>query len=165
MTISVIVAMGRNRVIGKDNQLPWKISVDLKRFKNLTMGNPIVMGRKTHQSIGKSLPGRTNIILTEDKSYQAADCLCVHSIEEALSLVDSRGSVEVFFIGGASIYEQVLPMTNKLYLTLIDHEFEGNVVFPEWDPRDWVLRKEERVLKDAQHPYNFIFQIYERSSK
>ena len=141
--ISIIVAIaGKKRVIGKKGALPWHIPQELKRFKEITIGHPIIMGRKTHESIGRSLPGRTNIVITSH-DYKAAGCIVVHSLDEALRSAQGsprgftpRGkpfdSKEVFVIGGGEIYKQALPLADKLYLTYIDKEIEGDVFFPDY---------------------------------
>lgn len=134
MKISIIVAAaGKKRVIGKKGTLPWYIPQELKRFKEITMGHPIIMGRKTHESIGRVLPGRTNIVITHEPNYQAEGCVVVHSLDEAVEVAQSKeGSEEVFVIGGGEIYKQALPMANKLYLTYVDKEIEGDVFFPDY---------------------------------
>ena len=121
-TLSIIVAMGRDRTIGKDNALPWHLPNDLKYFRRVTMGKPIIMGRKTHESIGKALDGRLNIVLTRDRSYQpAAGCVVTHSVEETLRAVKEHE--EAFVIGGAEIISLFLPVADRLYLTYIDEDF------------------------------------------
>ncbi|HLC61423.1 MAG TPA: dihydrofolate reductase [Candidatus Nanoarchaeia archaeon] len=135
MIISLIAAVGKNNVIGTDNKLPWKLSADLKRFKAITSGKPVVMGRKTFESIGKPLPNRTNIIITRDKNYKADGCVVVHSAEEALNA--AKGNAEIMIIGGEQIFKEFLPIANKLYLTIIDKDFEGDSYFPEYDKSEW----------------------------
>ncbi len=135
MKISIIVAVaGKKRVIGSSNKIPWYIPGELKRFKEITMGHPIIMGRKTHESIGKPLPGRTNIVITTHPDYQALGCIVVHSLEEALRFAQGKpfDSEEVFIIGGGQIYAEALPLADKLYLTYIDKEIEGDVFFPDY---------------------------------
>lgn len=128
--ISIIVAVaGKKRVIGKIGSLPWYIPAELKRFKEITMGHPIIMGRKTHESIGKALPGRTNIVITHDPNYQAEGCIVVHSLDEAIKVAKEK---EIFIMGGGQIYEQAIHLTDKLYLTYIDKEIEGDVFFPDY---------------------------------
>lgn len=132
--ISIIAALGKNtRVIGNNNSLPWYISDDLKRFKKLTTGHPIIMGRKTFESIGKALPDRTNIVITNNTKYAREDILTVHSLDEALEEARAIESEEIFVIGGAQIYEQALPLADRLYLTIIDEEKDGDVFFPEYE--------------------------------
>lgn len=131
MKISIVVAVaGKKRVIGKKGSLPWYIPDELKRFKEITMGHPIIMGRKTHESIGRVLPGRTNIVITTHPDYQAPGCIIVHSLDEALQ--KTKNAAEVFVIGGGEIYKQALPLADKLYLTYIDKEIEGDVFFPDY---------------------------------
>ena len=156
MKISIVVAMAANRVIGRDNQLPWHLPADLKHFKQTTMGKPILMGRKTWESIGRPLPGRTNIVITRDENYDAPGCVVVHSIEAALQAAAKQD--EVMIIGGAEFYRQVLPRTDRIYLTRINEDFEGDTLFPELDSSEW--QEAERVDCDADdnnpHSYSFI---------
>src|SRR3989338_8105608 len=135
MIISLIAAMDKNRVIGKDNSLPWKLPEDMKRFRGITKGKPVIMGRKTFESIGRPLPDRKNIIITRDRNYKAEGCIVVNSKEEALNA--AKGSEEVMIIGGEQIFEEFLPIANKMYLTFIDKEFEGDAYFPEYDNAEW----------------------------
>lgn len=132
--VSIIVAVaGAKRVIGKKGDMPWHITEELKRFREITLGHPIIMGRKTHESIGKALPGRTNIIVTRDPSYEADGCITVNSLDKALEVAQGRvGGAEVFIIGGGEIYRQALPITDKLYLTVIDKKIEGDTFFPDY---------------------------------
>lgn len=142
MRVSIIVAVaGKKRVIGKKGGMPWYIPEELKRFKEITVGHPIIMGRKTHESIGKALSGRTNIVITRELGYKALGCIVVHSLDEALRIAHGKeGDEEVFVIGGGEIYEQALsfrnkqalPLVDKLYLTVIDKEAEGDVFFPDY---------------------------------
>jgi dihydrofolate reductase len=156
MKISIVVAMAANRVIGRDNQLPWHLPADLKHFKETTMGKPILMGRKTWESIGRPLPGRTNIVITRDENYDAPGCVVVHSIEAALQAAAKQD--EVMIIGGAEFYRQVLPQTDSIYLTRINEDFEGDTLFPELDSSEW--QEAERIDCDADeknpHSYSFI---------
>ncbi len=132
MTLSLIVAMTEDRVIGINNRLPWHLSEDLKRFKKITMGHPIIMGRKTFESIGKPLPGRENIVITENKAYRAEGTTVVHSLEDALK-AGGASSGEKFVIGGARLFEAGLKMADKIYLTLIHGSYKGDVYFPKLD--------------------------------
>lgn len=158
--ISLIAAMARNRVIGIDNRLPWKLSADLQYFKRVTMGKPIVMGRRTYESIGRPLPGRTNVIVTNDPSFRAEGCIVVHSVEEALA---AAGDVaEVMVIGGASFYRQMLPYADRLYLTVIHRDFEGDAWFPEIDPQQWIESKRDDHDADDRNPYGYSFIEYRR---
>lgn len=157
--LSFVVAMARNGVIGRDNQLPWRLPADLRHFKTVTMGKPIIMGRKTYDSIGRPLPGRTNIVVTRDPAYQAEGCLVVHSIEEALAAAGD--AAEVMVIGGAEFYRQLLPRADRIYLTRIDAEFEGDTWFPELDPARWQERSREDHAPDADNPYPYSFVVLE----
>ncbi|MBM3250707.1 MAG: dihydrofolate reductase [Candidatus Nealsonbacteria bacterium] len=158
--ISIIVAMGNGQVIGINNNLPWNLPADMEHFKKLTRGKPIIMGQKTFESIGKPLPGRRNIILTLDKNYQAPGCLVVYSIEEALE--KTREFEEVMICGGASVYSQFIPLADRMYLTLIEGDFEGDAFFPEFDRSEW--RESERINNepDRKNPYKYSFVILER---
>ncbi|WP_096202527.1 dihydrofolate reductase [Bacillus sp. FJAT-45350] len=161
--ISFIVAMDTNRVIGKDNDLPWKLPADLAYFKKVTMGNPILMGRKTHESIGRPLPGRDNIIITRNENYEAEGCIVVHSTEEIKKLEQER-SDEIFVIGGAEIFKETLPIADKLYITLIHEEFDGDTFFPEIDMKQWKLISSEKGIVDEKNIHEHEFLIYERKS-
>ncbi len=142
MIISLIAAIGRDRVIGKGNTLPWKLSADLKRFKQITSGKPVIMGRKTFESIGKPLPNRINIIITRDEKYKAEGCVVAHSAEEALE--DAHGNNEAMIIGGSQIFKEFMAKANKMYLTFIDADFEGDAYFPEYNKNEWKeIHKEE----------------------
>ena len=160
MIISLIAAMGRNRVIGINNTLPWRLPADLKHFKQITMGKPVLMGRKTYESIGKPLPGRANIIVSSDHHYEVPGCVVVQSIDEALAT--AAGYEEVMVIGGASFYQQLLPRADRLYLTLIDADFNGDAWFPEIQPEQW--QEQERVdhAPDAANAYHYSFLMLQR---
>jgi dihydrofolate reductase len=156
MPVSLIAALAQNRAIGLDNQLPWHLSADLKRFKSITMGKPILMGRRTHESIGRALPGRTNLILSADPDYRSPGCRVVHSLDEALREAGESG--ELMVIGGASLYERFLPRASRLYLTLIGREFPGDTFFPAIDWSRWEEVYRENVTEDAGagFPYSFV---------
>ena len=156
MIISLIAAMGRNRVIGKDNSLPWKLPEDMKRFKELTLGKPVIMGRKTFESIGKPLPNRKNIILTRYKNYKAKECIVVHSVEEALKTI--KGNEEVMVIGGEQIFREFLQKADKMYLTFIDEYFEGDTYFPEYNKDEW----KEVQREEHKDDYKYAFVNLER---
>lgn len=149
MLVSIIAAMGKNRVIGKNNALPWNLPEDLEHFKKLTLGKPVIMGQRTFESIGKPLAERKNIILTKDNNFQPLGCIAVRSIGDALTVADD--AKEVMIAGGASVYSQFLPLADRMYLTLIKGEFEGDAFFPEFDWSDW--REIERENHDK---YSFI---------
>jgi dihydrofolate reductase len=158
--ISLIAAMADNRVIGIRNTLPWHLPADFRHFKKTTLGKPVLMGRKTYDSIGKPLPGRMNIIVTQDKSFQAPGTVIVHSIEEALQAAGN--TEEIMVIGGASFYAQLLPRADRLYLTLVHHNFEGDAWFPAYNPTEW--REIGRIdhPADAENPYPYTFLTLER---
>lgn len=155
--LSAIVAMSENRVIGVNNQLPWHLPADLKHFKTLTTGHPIVMGRKTFESIGKPLPNRTNIILTRDPTYLATGCLVVTSIAEALNLSAVKQTNEIFIIGGATIYKQLLPQINKLYLTLVHTTIVGDTYFPPIEMSEWIEEAREEHAADEVNRFDYSF--------
>nr|AIA17994.1 Dihydrofolate reductase [uncultured bacterium] len=157
MIISAIVAMSQNRVIGVNNQLPWKIPEDLKRFKTLTLGHPVIMGRKTYESIGKVLPGRENIIITRQPHYSVPGATVVSSVEEAIRHCEGK-SGEIFMIGGAEIYRQVMPKIQRLYLTLIEKQFEGDAFFPTWGKDEF----KEVSREERSDPISFSFLVLER---
>jgi dihydrofolate reductase len=157
--LTLIAAVARNGVIGKDNALPpWRLPGDLKRFKALTMGNPIVMGRKTWQSLGRPLPGRLNIVVTRDPDFEASGAAIVHSVEEALAV--AAEAPEVFVIGGAEIYALTLPRASRLQLTEVDADFDGDTYFPDWARREWRESQREFHRGDAGPDYAFV--TYER---
>lgn len=160
MKISLIVAMATNRVIGLDNRLPWHLPADLQHFKAITMGKPILMGRKTWESIGRPLPGRTNIVITRDNAYQAEGCVVVHDIPAALAA--ASGHDEVMVIGGAEFYRQVLPQADTLYLTCVDGDFEGDTFFPELADDDWREVACEAHAADEKNPHAYRFITLER---
>ncbi len=157
MKTSIIVAMGRNREIGAKNKLLWKIPEELKRFKEITTGHPIVMGRKTYESIGRVLPNRTNIIITRDANYSVEGAVITHSLEEAVEKSkDSEGSQEIFIIGGAQIFEQALPIADKLYVTLVDADFpEADSFFPEYED-EFTKEVFEQDQESAGYRYKFL---------
>jgi len=161
MRLALIAALSENRVIGRDNCLPWRISADLKHFRMLTMGKPIVMGRKTWESIGRPLPGRRNIVVTRDMTYQAEGCLVVHSIERALAVAGE--SDEVMIIGGAGLYRQTLDHADRLYLTRVRAEVEGDSRFPEIDPQQWHEVACESYRADEKNEYDYDFVTLERN--
>ena len=160
MQLSIIVAMDRNRVIGRDDVLPWHISSDLKNFKKITMGKPIIMGRKTHESIGRPLPGRENIILTRDKNYQAEGCTVLHSLEEIFDHCEDVD--EVMITGGSEIYKQSLEQASRLYLTEVHTEIEGDTFFPEFDWNQWNEISREDHKADEKNEFDYSFVILKR---
>jgi dihydrofolate reductase len=160
MRLSLIAALARNRVIGRDNQLPWRLSADLKHFKALTMGKAIIMGRKTFESIGKPLPGRNNIILTRDRDFAASGCTVVHSIDEAMQIAGDQN--EVMLIGGADLYQQFLPRADRLYLTEVKAEVAGDAWFPDFDPAEWGETERVSHPADENNEYDYDFVILDR---
>lgn len=164
MNISMIVAMGRDNVIGKDNKMPWVLPADLKYFKEITMGHPVVCGRKTLESMGGPLKGRRNIILTRNRGYKPDwDCEVVHSVDEVLQLA-SESIKEVFIIGGAEIYKMFLPYASKLYITTIDQDFEGDTYFPEISQREWTEVSVKEGQQDEKNPYHYQYRVFERNT-
>ena len=157
--ISIIVAVAENGVIGDQNRLLWHISEDLRRFKALTSGHPVVMGRKTCESLGRPLPNRRNVVISRQET-QIAGCEVVHSLDEALALFSA--DEEVFIIGGAQIYAAALPIADRFYLTRVEHPYEGDTRFPDWNPAQWRLVASERFEHGADYPYPFTFEVYER---
>jgi len=161
--ISIIVAASTNNVIGVGGDLPWKLSDDLRRFKRLTMGKPIVMGRRTWESIGRPLPGRQNIVLTRRTGYDAAGCDVVASPAEALDA--AGGADEIMIIGGSQIYALFLPKASRLYMTRVDAEIDGDADFPEIDEREWRLVDSEAHQADDINQFAFEFRTYERKAR
>lgn len=157
--ISVIVAVADNGVIGDKNALLWHISEDLKRFKSLTSGHPIVMGRKTWESLGRPLPNRTNVVITH-QPIQIEGCTVVHSLDEALKLFSAEE--EVFVIGGAQIYAEAMPLADKFYLTRVLHSYEGDTRFPVWNELEWQLVDSESFAQGEKYSYPFAFETYLR---
>ncbi len=158
--ISLIVARARNGVIGNQGKLPWHFSEDLKFFKQVTMGKPIIMGRNTWESIGRPLPGRRNVVLTSDMNYKAEGAQVVHSLKEALGLFNSQETI--FIIGGAQLYRYALPFADTAWVTEIDHDFEGDVTFDTLDPKAWKLVWSESFEVGEGRQWPFKFQRFER---
>lgn len=152
--------MDRNRVIGRENKLPWHLPADLRWFKKNTAGKTVVMGRKTFESIGRPLPGRTNIVLSRDKNYLAGGCIVVHTIEEAIDVVDDEE--EIMIIGGAQLFRQLISQAHRLYLTRIDAEFDGDSYFPSLESDEWRVVWREEIAKSEGNPYGLQFIIVER---
>ena len=177
--ISMIAAMGKNRVIGKDNKMPWHLPADLQWFKSTTMNSPIVMGRKTYESIGRPLPGRLNIVLSRDPELTIEGCEVVNSAEQAIQLAqadiaksnqdadnkdpDSQTKAkEIFITGGAYLYELFLPKAKRLYLTLIDEVFEGDTYFADYEAFDWEELTRQDFQADDKNPHDYAFVVLER---
>ena len=164
--ISIIAAMAKNRIIGTGGALPWKLPADMKRFKQLTSGHPIIMGRKTFESIGKALPNRANIVVTRQKGYSASGCHVFPSLEEAvLGAGTFPGSDEIFVIGGGEIYKQAIEIAHKIYLTFLNQDFEGDAYFPEIDEKKWKLISRESGKLDAENIYPHSFLLFERAKQ
>lgn len=159
MTISIIVAAAQNGVIGRDNQLIWRLPDDLKQFKRLTMNHPMVMGRKTFDSIGKPLPGRTSIVVSRNSGLQIEDCTVVASLSEAFEIAQTSETEEVFVIGGAEIYRLALPFTQKIYLTEVHTEVEGDASFAIPDRENW--QETSRIAHPADEKHAFAFDFVE----
>lgn len=162
MKLSIIVAVAENGVIGHNNQLIWHLPEDLKMFKRLTSGHPIIMGRKTFESIGKPLPNRTSIIITKNPEFQIEGCITVHSLEAAIEAANEIEENEAFIIGGAEIYRLALPFADKIYLTEVNHTFVGDTFFPEIDKEIWeeVNRTDHDI--DEKHLYKYSFVELEK---
>ncbi|MCP4491781.1 MAG: dihydrofolate reductase [Gammaproteobacteria bacterium] len=161
--VSLICAMDRNRLIGNNNQLPWHLPADLKMFKKTTLGKPVVMGRKTYESIGKALPGRLNIVITSRLDWSAAGCDVANSIDQALELAGE--SEEVMLIGGASLYMQTIDIADTIYLTIINHSFSGDTWFPEVNLKHWKIATREIFEPDQENQYFFSFVKYIREKE
>lgn len=155
MIISLIAAMGRNHVIGNKNTLPWRLPADLKHFRATTLRKPLIMGRRTMESIGTPLSERINIVLTRDENFFHPGYIVVHSIEDAISVAGHHK--EVMVIGGASVFQQFLPYATRMYLTHIDEDFEGDTKFPEFDMQEWKELERGAYGPDEQNPHRYVF--------
>lgn len=166
MKLSMIVATAQNRVIGRDNALPWYLPNDLKYFKQTTLGKPVIMGRKTYESIGKPLPGRTNIVITRQTDYLPEGVKVVHSVAEARDLAESvcliDGQEEAMIMGGAEIYTLALSDADRLYLTEVHADVEGDAYFPEYDKTEWQEISREDFSAEGPNPYNYSFVVYDK---
>lgn len=162
MRVSIIAAVAANGTIGRDNDLPWRLSADLKRFRELTTGHTIIMGRKTWDSIGRALPGRRSIVVTRRTDWhpKVEGVLVAHSIDQAIDL--ARDDSEVFIIGGAEIYRQALARADRLYLTRVLAEVAGDVRFPDIDDAQWTLRGREAYEADEKNEHAYRFEVYDR---
>lgn len=161
MELSLFVAAAENNVIGNNNQLPWYLPTDLARFKALTTGHPVIMGRKTYQSIGKPLPNRHNIIITRDSDFHAPGCTIVDSLQAAMRAAEQDASSEVFVIGGASIYQLAMPLAQTIYLTRVHVQIPGDTFF-EFNPADWEITTNQRHTADDKNPYDYSFITLKR---
>lgn len=164
MRITLIAAMDAQRLIGKGDGLPWRLPADLKHFKALTLGKPVIMGRKTFETIGKPLPGRTNIIISRDPDYAREGVIVAHDLQEALDAAQEAAGAdaEVMVAGGANVYFQFLPRADRMELTLVHGQFEGDAWFPAYDRRDWGVIHEEHHPADEENPYPYSFLTLQR---
>lgn len=156
----IVVAMAQNRTIGVNNTLPWRCPEDLKHFKALTMGHHMIMGRKTFDSIGKPLPGRTTVVVTRDRNLRIDGCLTAHSLSEAIDAC--TGDQQIFIVGGAEIYAQAMPLADALYLTEIQQDVQGDAHFPEFDRSAWQEVAREVRMQDTPQPLEYHFVTYHR---
>jgi len=161
--ISLIAACDKQNAIAKDGVIPWKIPEDLKWFRDKTMGHTVVMGRKTFESIGKPLIGRTNIVLSRNTSFNAAGCICLHSVEEVLSL--HKPQEEMYIIGGEEVYKLFLPFAEKIYLTRIEQNFEGDKFFPKLSYAEWNETTRQKGVRDDNNPYDYWYIELERGTE
>jgi len=152
--------MAENRVIGRGAALPWHLPEDMRHFKRLTTGHTIIMGRRTYDSVGKPLPNRRTVVLTRDRTF--APDRAVVAPDLASALASARGEDEVFVVGGAEIYELALPLAQRIYLTVVHAEVDGDIYFPDFDIAEWTLVSDERHAADQKHAYPFSFRVYER---
>lgn len=164
MKISMIAAMGKNRVIGLDNKMPWHLPADLQWFKKVTLGSPIIMGRKTYDSIGRPLPGRLNIILSRNKNLKIEGCSVVNSLDAAIQLAKESDNTkdEIFITGGSHLYNKFVSKADRLYLTLIDEEFEGDTYFPDYTEFNWENVSEIFNSSDDKNPHSYTFLTLDR---
>ena len=164
MIISTIVAVAKNNVIGRDNDIPWYLPADLKYFKKITTGHHILMGRKCYQSIGRPLPNRTNVIITRDPFFISSNCVVCHSIEEGIDQAYANGEEELFIIGGGTIYDQTSHLWNKIYLTEVDLEVEGDVFFPEINSSEWEITDKQKLKADEKNEFDYVFKTLVRKA-
>jgi dihydrofolate reductase len=162
MLISFVVAAGKNNAIGKEGKIPWHLPNDLKFFKNVTWGMPVLMGRKTFEAMGKVLPGRKNIVLTKQPTWAAEGVLTVKSIEDAIFIAKQTDALELMVIGGGEIYKSLIDKARRIYLTRVDAEPEADTFFPTLNAKEWHLMSEKKHNADDRNPYNYSFQVWER---
>lgn len=162
MIISLLVAMNEKQAIGNAGNLPWHLSSDLKRFRELTMGHHLIVGRKTFESIGKPLPGRQTIVVTRDVNFKPEECFVAGSVQDAIALARERGETEVFVIGGAAIYAQALDASDRIYLTQVHAEVDADTFFPEFDRSAWIETQPIDHPADEKNQYAFTFKLLER---
>jgi len=159
--LSLCVAMDKNQLIGKNNTLPWHLPADLKHFRAITMGKPIIMGRKTYDSIGRPLPGRLNVVLTGNQELMLAGCQVLHHLEDVLAF--SKQYEESVVIGGATVYAMLLPMVQRMYVTWVDAQCDGDTYFPDYVPKQWQEIERQDFSADANNAYPYSFTVLERS--
>ncbi len=162
MNISLIVAFDQERGIGRDGKLPWHLAADMNRFRNLTMGHILIVGRKTYESIGGNLAGRDMVVLTMQDNFQAEGCTVVKSIQEALDLATAQNETELFVIGGAKIYQITLPIANRIYLTRVHAATDSDTYFPQIDPQEWEEEIQEFILADEKNDHPHTFSVLRR---
>ena len=160
MRRTLVVAVARNGVIGRDNRLPWRLPDEIAYFKRVTMGNPVIMGRRTWESIGKPLPGRRNIVVTRQRGFEAPGCTVVHSLDEAWKAAE--GAEEACVIGGTTLFEESLPTAERIHYTEVEADIEGDTFFPPFDRSQWSEREVERHPADARHPYPYRILVLDR---
>jgi dihydrofolate reductase len=164
MIISLIVAASSNNVIGINNRLPWHLPTDMKFFKNTTWGMPVIMGRKTFESMnGKALPGRKNIIITSQENFNTKDAVVVNSVREAFIAAEETDCKEVFIIGGGEIFRTLIHKADRIYITRVHTVLKGDIFFPDIDERDWMQVYKKDCFADVKHEYNFTIEIWNRS--
>lgn len=163
MIKSIIVAVAENNIIGRDNDLVWRLPDDMKYFRRMTSGHCVIMGRKTFESFGKPLPNRTHIIITRNDDYQYEGCHIVNTLEDAFAKAKELGETEAFILGGGEIYRQSIVMSDKLYITEVHESFDGDTSFPEIDKSNWKEISRDDRDKDEQHAHDFSFVVYERA--
>lgn len=158
----IVAAVARNRVIGRDNDMPWRISSDLKRFKALTIGKPLIIGRRNHQAIGRPLPGRRTIVLTRDRAFREVDVHVAHDLPDALglaqALAEEMGADEIVSAGGGEIYELTLPLAERMRLTEVEADPEGDILFPDYDPTQWRETSREEHPAGGRDDHAFVFR-------
>jgi len=162
MTISFIAAVSENNVIGKDNRLPWRLPTDMKYFKNVTWGMPVIMGRKSFEALGKRLNGRKNIVITRNRNWTADGVEVAQSIDEAIALAATADVNEVFITGGGEIFRATLPIANRIYLTRVHGTFEGDSFFPDFQGTEWAIVSDFECAPDEKNAYALSFQVWER---
>jgi dihydrofolate reductase len=161
--VSIIAAMSENRVIGRDGRLPWHLPEDMRRFRRLTTGHTVIMGRRTYESLGAPLAGRSCVVITRDVDFRAPGALVVHSLEDALQC--AAGDEETFIAGGSEVYRLALPRADRIYLTVVHAQLDGDTHFPEFDDEHWTIVEEEHLPADERHGYAMSFRIYQRATK